>query len=64
MVSVKEKGPARRDQVWIKEMSESEPLLRCRNSKDKVKTGLLCLVQDEFRRNLFTAYSASGVKVA
>ena len=29
--------------------------MRRRNSKDEVKTGLLCLVQDEFRGNLFTA---------
>jgi len=42
-------------QVWTKEMSTSEPLMRGRNSKDEVKTELLCLVQDKFRGNLFTA---------
>ena len=36
-------------------MSASEPLMRCRNSKDEVKTELLGLVQDEFRGDLFTA---------
>jgi len=40
-------------------MSTSEPLMRCRNSKDEVKTELLCLVQDKLRRNLFTAYPGS-----
>ena len=42
-------------QVRTKEMSANEPLMRCRNIKDEVKTELLCLVQDKFRRNLFTA---------
>ena len=42
-------------QVRTKEMSANEPLMRCRKYKDEVKTELLLLVQDKFRRNLFTA---------
>ena len=42
-------------QVRTKEMSANEPLMRCRNIKDEVKTGLLSLAQDKFRGNLFTA---------
>ena len=64
MVSVKEKGPAGRDQVWIKEMSGSEPLLRCRNIRDDVKTGVLAGFQDKSRGNLFTVWAASGIKMA
>ena len=32
MVSVEGKGPVRRDQVGIREMNESEPLMRCRKA--------------------------------
>ena len=63
MVSVKEKVPLR-DQVRIKEMSASEPLLRCRNSRDDVKTGVLAEFQDKSRSNLFTVWTASGIKMA
>jgi hypothetical protein len=41
--------------VRIKEMSESESLMRCRNIRDGVKTGVLADLQDKFRGNLFTA---------
>jgi len=38
------KGPARRDQVRIKETNTSEPLITCRKQIDDVKTeGLHCL---------------------
>ena len=44
MVSIKEKGPARRDQVRIKETNASEPLMTYRKLTDDVKTeGLHCL---------------------
>jgi len=33
------KGPARQDQLWIRETSTSEPLMRCRKFMDDVKTG-------------------------
>ena len=55
VVSVEEKAWQRLCQVWIKEMSESEPLMRCRNIRDGVKTGVLADLQDKFRGNLFTA---------
>ena len=42
-------------QVGLRETSASEPLMRCRNVKGEVKTGLLSRVQDEFRGNLLTA---------
>ena len=33
------KGPARQDELWIRETSTSEPLMRCRKFMDDVKTG-------------------------
>jgi hypothetical protein len=49
VVSVEEKAWHKRPcQVWIKEMSESEPLMRCRNIRDGVKTGVLAGLQDKF----------------
>jgi hypothetical protein len=39
-VSVEEKAWQRLCQVRIKEMSVSEPLMRCRNIRDGVKTGV------------------------
>lgn len=33
------KGPARQDQLWIREASTSEPLMRCRKFLGDVKTG-------------------------
>jgi hypothetical protein len=50
--------------VRIKEMSVSEPLMRCRNIRDGVKTGVLADLQDKLRGNLFTAWAASGIKMA
>ena len=55
VVSVEEKAWQRLCQVRIKEMSVSEPLMRCRNIRDGVKTGVLAGLQDKFRGNLFTA---------
>jgi len=63
-VSVKEKGPVRRDQVRIKEMSNREPSMRCRNIRNDVKTGVLRQLQDKLRGNLFTAWAASGIEMA
>ena len=64
MVSVREKGPVRRDQVRIKEMSNREPSMRCRNIGDGVKTGVLRQLQDKSRGSLFTGWAASGIEVA
>jgi hypothetical protein len=51
-------------QVWIKEMSASEPLMRCRNPEDDVETGVLAWFRDEHGGSLFTGRAASGIKVA
>jgi len=55
VVSVEEKAWQRLCQAWIKEMSVSEPLMRCRNIRDGVKTGVLADLQDKLGGNLFTA---------
>jgi len=64
VVSVEEKAWQALCQVGSKEMSESEPLMRCRNIRDAVKTGVLAGLQDKFMGNLFTARAASGIKMA
>ncbi len=46
------------------EMSENEPLKKCRKRRNDVKTGRLSLTRDKFGRNLFTDQAASGIKVA
>jgi len=38
--------------------------MRCRNELDDVKTGGLTIFQDEFKGNLFTAWTTFGIKVA
>jgi hypothetical protein len=50
--------------VRIKEMSASEPLMRCRNIRDGVKTGVLADLQDKPRGSLFTVWATSGIKMA
>jgi len=45
-------------------MSESEPLLRCRNIRDNVKTGVLAEFQDKSRGDLLTVWAVSGIKMA
>ena len=64
MVSVKEKARQRPCQVRFREASASELLLRCRNELDDVRTGGLTELQDKFKGYLFTAWAASGIKVA
>ena len=64
MVSVGEKVSLRRDQLGARETSESEPLMRCRNINDGVKTGGHILPQDKSRGSLLTAWMASGIEVA
>jgi hypothetical protein len=51
-------------QVRVREPGVSEPLMRCRNVLDDVKTGVPSMSQDKSRGNLFTAWMASGRKVA
>ncbi|MBN2570425.1 MAG: hypothetical protein JXB42_13440 [Deltaproteobacteria bacterium] len=42
----------------------SEPLMRCRNILGDVRTGVLARFQDKSKGHLFTAWAASGIKVA
>jgi len=46
------------------ETSKSEPLMRCRNIRDGVRTGVLSWFQDKHGGNLLTARVAPGIKVA
>ena len=48
----------------IREPSVSEPLKRCRNYIDDVKTEVLSWSQDKHRGNLLTVCVTSGIKVA
>jgi hypothetical protein len=41
-------------------MSASKPLMRCRNSKVDVKTGVLCWSRDKHGGSLLTGRAASG----
>jgi hypothetical protein len=50
--------------VRVREPSVSEPLMRCRNVMEDVKTGILTMSQDKSRGSLFTAWVESGIKVA
>ena len=63
-MSVKEKAGQRPCQVRFRETSASELLMRCRNELDDVRTGGLTGLQDKFKGDLFTAWAASGIKVA
>ena len=51
-------------QVRVKETSKSEPLRRCRNIWDSIKTGVLAEHRDESRGSLFTAWVMLGIKAA
>jgi hypothetical protein len=64
VVSDKGKVLNKRDQVSIKETNVSEPLMKCRKSRNDVKTRGLLLTWDKHEMNLLTAHAASGIKVA
>jgi hypothetical protein len=64
VVSIVGKGAARPRQVRIMKTNASEPLMTCRNCKDGVKTGEQSLPREKSRRNLHTAWAASGMEVA
>ncbi len=51
-------------QVGIREASASELLMRCRNEKGDVRTGGLLNSGISPRGTCFTAWAASGIKVA
>ncbi|MFC1532987.1 hypothetical protein ACFL7M_06440 [Thermodesulfobacteriota bacterium] len=44
-------------------MSESEPVMRCRNIRNGVKTGVLRQLQDKSRGSLFIVWAASGIEM-
>jgi hypothetical protein len=53
VVSVKEKVPARRDQVSITETNPSEPLTKCRKLRDVIKTRGVSLTWDKLGGYLY-----------
>jgi hypothetical protein len=60
VVSVGEKSRQRPWQVWIKETSESELLVRCRNLLQH-QNRRLAELRDKFRGDLFTAWTVLGI---
>ncbi len=58
------KGATRLRQVCIEESNVIKSLMKCRKHRDDVKTEGGSLTQDKSRGNLFTAWTASGMKVA
>ena len=44
--------------------NESEPLMRCRNRRDDVKTGDRSILREKSAGNLITALAASGIEAA
>ncbi len=48
----------------VRETSTSEPLMRCRNKKGDVETGVLSWSRDKHGGSLLTGRAASGIKVA
>ena len=51
-------------QVGAGKASESEPVMKCRNSLDDIKTGQRGLARDEPGGDLSTAQVVSGMKLA
>ena len=50
VVSDTGKGPTRWDQVSDMETNKGEPLITCRNSRNVIKTGRVCVARDEYGR--------------
>lgn len=59
-----EKACQRVRQVWIVKASDPEPLLKCRNAKDDIRTGMQKRFRDKPEGYLFTALAVSGMKRA
>jgi len=57
-------GAARPRQVRYAKSNASEPLMKCRNRTDDVKTGEGWLPWDQHGRCLYLAHVASGIKAA
>jgi hypothetical protein len=64
VVSVEEKGSARRNQVDVEETNTSEPLINCRKRRKVIKTRRESLAWDKSGRNLFTAQAVAGMEAA
>ena len=64
VVCAEGKGLARPGQVSGKKRTAKEPLMKCRNLLDDVKTAVWLLLRDKLRRYLFTGGAASGIEVA
>lgn len=64
VVSVMEKACQRVRQVWIVKASETEPLLKRRNAKEDIRTGVQKRSRDKPEGYLSTALAVSGVKRA
>jgi len=60
---VKRRG-IRSRQVWIKEMSASEPSTKRRKEVDDTKTRVCTRLWDQYGRYLLTGHEVSGVKKA
>ena len=57
-------GAARPRQVRSAKSNAREPLMKCRNRTDDVKTGERWLPRDQYGRCLYLAHMASGIKAA
>jgi hypothetical protein len=62
---------AQKEKVWRvpgqvsgKKRTAKEPLMKCRNLLDDVKTAVWSLLRDKLRRYLITGVAASGIEVA
>jgi hypothetical protein len=64
VVSVEEKVPPDGISCESERRAQANHPMRCRNIRDGVKTGVLAGLQDNLRGNLFTAWAASGIKMA
>lgn len=64
VVCVEGKGVTRSRQVRIKKANVNELLMKCRNRRDDVKTGVRSITRDKSKGNLFTGWVASGMEVA
>jgi hypothetical protein len=58
------KGPARRDQVGVRETNPSEPLITCRKRIDAIKTRGESLTWDESGRSLYPVQAVAGMEAA
>jgi len=58
------KGCPRGSQVWIKEMNENEPLMKCREVATICQKLVIMTNSEEHSRNLFTGCAAGVIQAA